>query len=87
MIEDGLVEEVKRLIKMYGYDCKAFDAIGYREIIDYLKGKISLAEAVGLIDKNTWHYAKRQMTWFRKNKNINWIKNLKEATFLVEKNF
>lgn len=83
MIKEGLVEEVEKLVKKYGPDCKAFDAIGYREIIDYLKEKIGLIEAIGQINKNTWHYAKRQMTWFRRNKNINWIKNYKEALLLV----
>ncbi len=83
MIEDGLVEEVRRLIKRYGYDCKAFDAIGYREIVDYLKGKAGLAEAIELMNKNTWHYARRQMMWFRKNRNIRWIKNSKEAPDLI----
>ncbi len=85
MIKEGLVEEVEKLVKKYGPDCKAFDAIGYREIIDYLKEKISLIEAIEQINKNTWHYAKRQMTWFRRNKNINWIKNYKEVLLLFRR--
>jgi len=79
----GLIGEAKKLIKKYGPNCKTLDAIGYREIIDYLKGKISLAKAIEQINKNTWHYAKRQMTWFRKNGNIRWIKNKDEAVKLV----
>lgn len=75
MVHDGLVEEVKRLLKKYGTKPKAFEAIGYREIIDYLNNKTSLKEAVELMNKNTWHYARRQMTWFRKDKEIIWLPN------------
>lgn len=85
MVKDGLVEEVEGLVKKYGLHCKALDAIGYREIIDYLKEKISLVEAVEQMDKNTWHYAKRQMAWFKRNREIKWVKNYKEALLLVRK--
>jgi len=86
MLEDGLVREVKNLVKKYGYNCKAFDAIGYREIIDYLKKKIILEEAIKQMDLNTWHYAKRQMTWFKKyNPEAKWVKNYSEAEKLVRK--
>ncbi len=87
MIREGLVEEVKKMVKKYGLDCKAFDAIGYREIIDYLRGKISLTEAVELMNKNTWHYAKRQMTWFKRNKNIHWIFGGRERAFKLVTSF
>ncbi len=83
MVKNGLVDEVKSLIKKYGLNCKAFDAIGYREIIDYLKNRISLAEAIEQMDKNTWHYARRQMTWFKRNQKIHWIKTPKEAERLL----
>ncbi|MDO8537197.1 MAG: tRNA (adenosine(37)-N6)-dimethylallyltransferase MiaA [bacterium] len=83
MIEDGLIEEVQKLVKKYDGLPKAFDAIGYREIIDYLNKKITLAEAVGLIKKNTWRYAKRQMTWFKRDERIRWVKNKAEAMRFV----
>ncbi len=67
MMRDGLVEEVNRLYKKYG-NVKALDAIGYREIIDYLEKKTALNEAVRRIKVRTWHYARRQMTWFRKKR-------------------
>jgi len=87
MVKDGLVDEVKNLIKKYGEKCKPFDAIGYREIIDYLKGKTSLKEALKQMETNTWRYAKRQLTWFKKyNPQAHWIKDYKEAEKLV-KNF
>jgi tRNA dimethylallyltransferase len=83
MLQDGLVNEVETLVKRYGSGCPAFDAIGYREIISYLDGKISLEKAADIIKHNTWHYAKRQMTWFRKDKNIRWIAKPEEAEKLV----
>ena len=85
MAKAGLVEEVRDLVEKYGSNCKAFDAIGYREIIDYLKGKTSLGEAFEKMNRNTWHYARRQMTWFKKNKEINWIKDQSSALKLVRK--
>jgi tRNA dimethylallyltransferase len=93
MIKNGLIKEVKKLVKKYGWNQKAlrrgsaqaFDAIGYREIIAYFKKQISLDEAVRLIKRNTWHYAKRQMTWFKKDKNIKWLKGCKGAEELVRK--
>lgn len=83
MIKDGLIEEVKRLVKKYGVSQPAFDAIGYREIIDYLGKKTSLKEAVEKIKVNTSRYAKRQMTWFKRDKNIRWVKSQKEAEKII----
>jgi tRNA dimethylallyltransferase len=85
MFHNGLVNEVKNLIKKYGSNRKAFDAIGYCEITDYLHGKTTLAEAAESIKKNTWGYAKRQMTWFKKDKNTRWLKNERGAEKLVGK--
>jgi len=84
MLEDGLIKEVQNLIKKYGAGQQAFDAIGYREIIDYLNKKITLEKASELIKTNTWHYAKRQMTWFKPNKKIHWISGQKEAEKLTK---
>ena len=84
MIKSGLVNEVIELMRNYGADCPAFDAIGYREIIDYLRGRIPFAKAISEIKKNTWRYAKRQMTWFGKDKEIKWIKNEKQALRLIK---
>ena len=90
MIEEGLLEEVKNLIKKYpppfsnGEGLQSFDAIGYREIIDYLNKKFPFEEAVELIKKNTRNYAKRQMTWFNKDRRIYWVKSLRESEKLIE---
>jgi len=70
MISDGLVEEVK---KLYQYkDLNALNTVGYTEIFKHIDGYISLDEAIDLIKSNTRKYSKRQMTWFRKNKEIIW---------------
>lgn len=79
MIKDGLVEEVRNLIKKYPTDLPAFNSIGYKEIIDYLQGRLTLAEAKEKIKFNTHAYVRKQDTWFRRNKNIKWVKNLDEA--------
>lgn len=79
MMRGGLVEETRALIKKYGASRAAFDAIGYREIVAYLDDRCLLADAVAAIKLNTWHYAKRQMTWFRKDRSVRWIKNEDEA--------
>ncbi|MEE0435508.1 MAG: tRNA (adenosine(37)-N6)-dimethylallyltransferase MiaA [Peptococcaceae bacterium] len=74
MIENGLVEEVEMLLKQgYNKETQALKAIGYKEIIAYLDGQLSLDEAVALLKKNTRHFAKRQLTWFRRDPNLTWF--------------
>ncbi|MGA2418015.1 MAG: tRNA (adenosine(37)-N6)-dimethylallyltransferase MiaA [Candidatus Staskawiczbacteria bacterium] len=84
MIKNGLINEVKELIKKYGDNQQAFDAIGYREIIEYLNNKLTLEQATEIIKINTWHYAKRQMTWFKRDKKIHWVKNYRKAAQLLD---
>lgn len=65
MFASGLVDEVKNVLeKGFSPDCFGLNSIGYKEIISYLDGKISLQEAEELVAKNSRHYAKRQLTWF-----------------------
>lgn len=74
MIEEGLVDEVQDLLSRgYSPEFKAMGAIGYKEICDYLSGKLNFLEAVELIKRNTRRYAKRQLTWFRKDTEIKWL--------------
>ncbi|WP_427169320.1 tRNA (adenosine(37)-N6)-dimethylallyltransferase MiaA [Fusobacterium nucleatum] len=73
MIEQGLVDEVKKLYKSYGEKLYKLNIIGYNEIIDYLNAKISLDEAVYQIKLNSRHYAKRQFTWFKADKEYQWF--------------
>jgi len=83
MMSEGLVEEVKGLLKTYrrsdGSSPISFDAIGYREIIEHLDGTSTLEETVSAMKLNTWHFAKRHMTWFKKDKTIHWITNVDDA--------
>jgi tRNA dimethylallyltransferase len=72
MIEQGLVDETKALLKKYGRIGNLVDTIGYREIILALDGVISIEDAIEKLKQNTRNYAKRQLTWFRKNDNIKW---------------
>lgn len=71
MMEEGLLEEVKSLIPFQ--HLKALQTVGYKEVFSFLKHEISLPEAVEEIKKNTRQYAKRQMTWFRKEKDYKWF--------------
>lgn len=79
MLKKGLVQEVKKLVQKYDSNLPAFSAIGYQEIIAYLRKKTSLTEAKQLISQHTRQYARRQMTWFKRDKRINWVKNYQEA--------
>lgn len=72
MINLGLVEETKALLEKHGRINNFVNTIGYQEILDYLDGKISLEEAISAIKQNTRRYAKRQLTWFRRNRLITW---------------
>ena len=74
MVEQGLIEEVKAL-KDQGYtkDLVSMQGLGYKEILDYLDGRISLDEAVYLIKRDTRHFAKRQLTWFRRERDVIWV--------------
>ena len=71
MMDDGLVQEVGSLAE-YRH-LTALQTVGYKEVFDYLDGAASLDETVGLIQRNTRHYAKRQLTWWRRDASIRWL--------------
>lgn len=74
MLSAGLVEEVKQLMEMgCKADSTAMQGLGYKEIIAYLSGACTLSEAVYTIKRDTRHFAKRQLTWFRREKDVIWI--------------
>lgn len=74
MIRDGLVKEVANLLSMgCTKDMVSMQGLGYKEIIPYLNGECTLEEAVYILKRDTRHYAKRQLTWFRRQKDITWI--------------
>ncbi|MBR4669865.1 MAG: tRNA (adenosine(37)-N6)-dimethylallyltransferase MiaA [Butyrivibrio sp.] len=74
MIEEGLEEEVRELLKLdIDRSATSMQGLGYREMIGYIDGEYDLDRAVYLIKRNTRHFAKRQLTWFRREKNVHWI--------------
>lgn len=78
MLEEGLVEEV-RYLKEKGYtrDMVSMQGLGYKEILDYLNGTVTLDEAIYILKRDTRHFAKRQLTWFRRERDVIWVdKNL-----------
>ena len=72
MMENGLLEEVKKLYEKYGDILKKINIIGYTELISYLNSEITLDEAIELIKKNSRNYAKRQFTWFKNDHEYIW---------------
>lgn len=72
MVKMGLVEETKALLEKHGRITNFVNTIGYQEILGYLDGQSSLEEAISSIKQNSRRYAKRQLTWFRRNQLINW---------------
>ncbi len=74
MIAKGLIEEVKGLLaKSYSKDLPSFQALGHKEVVEYLDGKWSKEEMINELKKRTRHFARRQMTWFRRFKNVKWF--------------
>lgn len=73
MLEQGLVEEVKKILETYPEFPTAMQALGYKEIKEYLEGNVEKEEAIETIKQETRRYAKRQLTWFRKNKQTKWL--------------
>ena len=73
MIEQGLIEEVKQILEKYHTFPTAMQGLGYKEVVEYLEGSCTKEEKIEKIKKETRHYAKRQLTWFRKNKETIWL--------------
>ena len=74
MIEEGLVEEVQGLKERGCHkDMVSMKGLGYKEILDYLDGNLTLEEAVYILKRDTRHFAKRQLTWFRREESVSWI--------------
>ena len=71
-MEDGLLDEVRGCLDYR--DLTALKTVGYKELFDYLDGRISLQEAIRLIKRNSRRYARRQLTWFNRDKGIAWFR-------------
>ncbi|WNF35367.1 tRNA (adenosine(37)-N6)-dimethylallyltransferase MiaA [Bacillaceae bacterium IKA-2] len=95
MIEAGLIEEVRTLYDQGIRDCQSVQAIGYKEIYDYLEARLTKEEAIELLKRNSRRYAKRQLTWFRNKLDINWFElnelnfseKMQEIQKLIEESF
>jgi len=83
MVADGLVYELKHLSEMYGWSNPALQTPAYKAFRPYLEGTISLDEAKQQFTQNDLQYAKRQKTWFKRNKVIQWISKTEDAVDLV----
>ena len=84
MIEAGLSKEVEGLIKKYGVKPYSLSGISYQEIIQYLNKEITLEQAKDLIKIHTRQYARRQMSWFKRDKRIHWIENYSQAEKIIK---
>ena len=84
MIAGGLINETEGLLKKYPATLPPLSGIGYQECYYYLNGYLSMDDLKNLIKKNTRHYAKRQLTWFKRDKNIKWVNNYQLAEKLVK---
>ena len=78
MIENGLIEEVQNLLKKYKKFPTAMQGLGYKEVVEYLENKFTKEEMIEKIKLETRRYAKRQLTWFRKNKETIWLDGLND---------
>lgn len=90
MINEGLIEEVKSILAKYSQFPTAMQGLGYKEVVEFLQGNISKEEMVEKIKLETRHYAKRQLTWFRKNKETIWLdgqKDLEENIKIIMENY
>tara|TARA_B110000438_G_C15820650_1_gene654287 strand:+ start:91 stop:999 length:909 start_codon:yes stop_codon:yes gene_type:complete len=84
MIEDGLIEEA---LKLYSFrNLNSLQTVGYKELFEFFDSKISKEEAIELIKRNTRRYAKRQMTWFKRDSEIKWFDKIDDSIFQFLKN-
>lgn len=84
MVKRGLVEEVKNLAKKYSFKLPSMSGIGYKQIGMYIKKEVKLNQAIELIKRDTRRYSRRQMGWFKRDKNIKWIKKYTKAKKLIK---
>lgn len=78
MIDQGLIEEVKSLLEKYDEFPTAMQGLGYKEVKEYLDGRLTKEEMIEKIKQETRRYAKRQLTWFRQYKNAIWLDGLEK---------
>ena len=75
MVKDGLLDEIRDILNSgIPEKCTAMQAIGYKEFIDAMAGRATMDEAIAQVQQSSRRYAKRQLTWFRRNGNIHWLR-------------
>lgn len=80
MFEGGLIEEVRRILSLgYAETCKPFESHGYKQTLQLLRGELNLRDAIFYAQRNTRNYAKRQVTWFRREQGLEWLKDFGDA--------
>ncbi len=85
MFENGLVEEVKAILALgFAPECKPFESHGYKQALQLIRGELSPRDAVFYAQRNTRNYAKRQITWFRREQGLVWLKNFGDAPEIRE---
>ncbi len=89
MLENGLLDEVKSLVASYGVteDMVSMQALGYKEILDYLNGNTTLEDAIYTIKRDTRHFAKRQLTWFKREREVIWLDKEEHDTLDMQLDF
>ena len=85
MFEHGLVEEVRCILALgFSPACKPFESHGYKQAMQFIQGELSLRDAIFYAQRNTRHYAKRQITWFRRERELQWLKGFGDAPDIRE---
>ncbi len=85
MVKLGLVEEIRNLLKQkYPWDLPSMSGIGYRQFRPYFEGKASMDECIEILKRDTRRYARRQNTWFKRDKKVAWVTTFEQAKKLVE---
>ncbi len=74
MFDTGLVEETQRLLEKYGADARPLTSLGYKQAVQFLRGELTREQAVQAAQQAHRNYAKRQMTWFRREADVTWLK-------------
>ncbi|MBU0625597.1 tRNA (adenosine(37)-N6)-dimethylallyltransferase MiaA [Patescibacteria group bacterium] len=83
MVERGLLKETERLARRYGWSAQIMSSLGYKQLHDFFIGKISLADALNLIKRDTRHYARRQLTWLRRDNRVKWVDSATKVRLLI----
>ena len=85
MFENGLVEEVRGILALdFAAECKPFESHGYKQALQHIRGELNLREAIFYAQRNTRNYAKRQITWFRRERDLVWLKDFGDAPAIRE---